>query len=622
MSFLKKAKNIIIGYAGSVLLFFILFHAVTTEATSYLTYVSDLLSTSAPEAYTDQTIRFRLARDIPPNGAIEIDFDGGGFTIPATLNYTDVDLAFSAIPGGPYTDRPLSSVQSAGTDDVTVTSGAAGKVRFDLNTTVGIAADSEVVVEIGTVATYGAVGDVRTQLAMATGTYPVTIRTFDASDVEVDYGKTLVVVVEQVNAGPVDTTDQIPPVILLAEPTGILQVGTRGVELYVVTDEQASCRYATSSMAYSLMPYSFYGTSTTNLSFWHFAQVTGLEDATDYIFYLRCVDFRLNEINPDYELAFTVGILPGTSTTTSTTTTSTGTGTGSASTTIMTGPGTGDDIGTGGGPTGSGSGSSPTGGDSSGSGSGGSSGGGDYLPLADVRIDGFAYPSGLVSIIKDGVVVGTKAAGSGGEFSYLIEGLDRGSYSFAVYAVDADNVRGSTYNTTLWLQSDTLNVLSNVMLAPTIHVAEASISPGDSLAVSGYTVPNATVTTWLRPRLAEVSTSDIVTTAVASSNGAWSVIIPTSGLAEGTYELVAQGKTQDGLIESDKSVRKTIGIGVSVPDGDCKSIGDLNCDGFVNLVDFSILLFNWNTASIVADINDDGIVSLPDFSIMLFYWTG
>jgi hypothetical protein len=79
---------------------------------------------------------------------------------------------------------------------------------------------------------------------------------------------------------------------------------------------------------------------------------------------------------------------------------------------------------------------------------------------------------------------------------------------------------------------------------------------------------------------------------------------------------------QDGSVESDKSARKTIGVGVEVADDNCKSTGDLNCDGAVNLVDFSILLFNWNSSAEVADINSDGTVSLPDFSIMLFYWTG
>jgi len=571
-------------------------------ATVYLSKISDLLSTSAPSSETNQKIRFTLNQAIPANGAIEIYFDRGGFSIPSTLNYTDVDVAFGAVYGGPYTDRPLSSVQSAGTDDITVTSGTTGKIRIDLNTTVGIPAGNEVVVEVGTNATYGSIGDVRARLASTTGSYPVTIRTFNTSDIELDFGRTMVAVVEQVTAGPVDTTDQTPPVILSAEPTGILQVGTRGVEMFITTDEYTSCRYATSSMAYALMPYSFTGTST-GMNLWHFAQVTGLEDDTDYTYYLRCIDYRLNEIDPDYILNFTIGIAPD-------------------GASVQDGPGTGDDVGTGGGSTGSGSGSSSNGGDGGGGSSSGGGEDGTKLPQADVRIDGWAYPSSNISFVKDGVLLTTKSAGSVGEFSYLIEGSDRGSYTFGLYAVDSEGGRSATYSSTLWLRPDTLNILGNVMLPPTIHAAEASLDPGTSLVLHGYSAPYAVITTWLRPKLAEVSSSDIVATSTAGSNGKWSLTIPTAGLSNGTYELVAQGKMKDGLVESDKSARKTIGIGVSVPDGDCVSMGDLNCDTLVNLVDFSILLFNWNKPSDIADVNADGIVSLPDFSIMLYNWTG
>jgi hypothetical protein len=130
------------------------------------------------------------------------------------------------------------------------------------------------------------------------------------------------------------------------------------------------------------------------------------------------------------------------------------------------------------------------------------------------------------------------------------------------------------------------------------------------------------VTTWLRPKLAQVSTGDIVATTTAAGNGSWTLTLQTTGLSQGTYELVAQGKMPNGLVESDKSARKTIGIGVKVADDTCLGRGDLNCDGVVNLVDFSILLFNWNSTSAVADINGDGTVALPDFSIMLYNWTG
>jgi len=49
-------------------------------------------------------------------------------------------------------------------------------------------------------------------------------------------------------------------------------------------------------------------------------------------------------------------------------------------------------------------------------------------------------------------------------------------------------------------------------------------------------------------------------------------------------------------------------------------LGDLNSDGWVDLTDFSILLFYWQTTHPLADLNNDGIVNLTDFSIMLFHW--
>ncbi len=599
-------------------------HIYTVHAASYLTFISDRLSTSTPSEAVNHTIRFTLTQAIPASGAIELYFDEGGFTIPASgFNFGDVDLGFSAAAGGPYTQRPLSSVATAGTDGVTVTTGTSGKIRIDLNSTIGIPGGNEVEVLLGTNASFGATGDSRMTLSAATGSYPVTIYTYDASNAEVDYGRTMVALVEKVTVGPVDTTDQTPPVITYAEPTGLLQSGTQGVEIWLITDEPAECRFATSSMSYVSMPYLFYGT-TTGLVEWHFAQVTGLVDDTTYTYYIRCVDFRLNEIDPDYELTFTVGIPPGSASTTST---STGSGTGSGSVASSTCVGSecvGTGTGSGSGGSGTGSGSSPSGGDGSGSGSGGSgsSGSGTKLPQADIRIEGWAYPGANVSFLRDGAIVDDDAAGAGGEFSHLTEGLDRGSYSFSVYAVDVTGVRSATFSTTLWLRSETLNLLGNVMLPPTVTVSDNSVDPGTPLAVSGYTAPDALVTTWLRPKLAEVSVGDIIATTTAEGGGAWSLSIPTSGLSQGTYELVAQAMMPDGAVESDKSARKTIGIGVSVADEDCGSIGDLNCDGFVNLVDFSILVFNWNTSNTVADINGDGLVSLPDFSIMLYYWTG
>jgi hypothetical protein len=59
--------------------------------------------------------------------------------------------------------------------------------------------------------------------------------------------------------------------------------------------------------------------------------------------------------------------------------------------------------------------------------------------------------------------------------------------------------------------------------------------------------------------------------------------------------------------------------------GSCGTLrGDVNCDGRVNLVDFSIMAFWYKKTGvpIKVDLNNDGTVTLVDFSIMAFNWTG
>jgi len=65
----------------------------------------------------------------------------------------------------------------------------------------------------------------------------------------------------------------------------------------------------------------------------------------------------------------------------------------------------------------------------------------------------------------------------------------------------------------------------------------------------------------------------------------------------------------------------------SLPTGTCanRQNADINCDGRVNGVDFSILLAFWKTSGPFTnprvDLNGDGKVDAVDFSIMLYRWT-
>jgi hypothetical protein len=54
----------------------------------------------------------------------------------------------------------------------------------------------------------------------------------------------------------------------------------------------------------------------------------------------------------------------------------------------------------------------------------------------------------------------------------------------------------------------------------------------------------------------------------------------------------------------------------------CGRIADYNCDGLVNIVDFSVLIYWFDKTSVPPsiDLTDDGRVDLRDFSVMAYYW--
>ena len=80
-----------------------------------------------------------------------------------------------------------------------------------------------------------------------------------------------------------------------------------------------------------------------------------------------------------------------------------------------------------------------------------------------------------------------------------------------------------------------------------------------------------------------------------------------------------------GTLNSESNFSTSVQLFVGV-DGQPTINADLNRDGSVNLTDFSIMIFWWQTnggeSDPPADINGNGNVGIEDFSILLFNWTG
>jgi len=242
-----------------------------------------------------------------------------------------------------------------------------------------------------------------------------------------------------------------------------------------------------------------------------------------------------------------------------------------------------------------------------------------------VLISGKAYPNTLVYILKDGKEISTAPTNGSASFSKTLEGLSPGSSTFGFWADDGSGVRSITFTTTFQVTQSAVTTVSGIYIPPTIESDESSVLPGKDIVFSGTSVPNAVITLYVDEG------NDYVATTTTSVSGAWTLTFDTAPLkseafhtAKAAFTLEAQEGSSEG--ETESGFGKTVNFYVGQGDGSDSLIADLNVDGRVNIVDFSILLFNWGTSGGTAfpppDINRDGTVNLTDFSIMIFYWTG
>ncbi len=254
------------------------------------------------------------------------------------------------------------------------------------------------------------------------------------------------------------------------------------------------------------------------------------------------------------------------------------------------------------------------------SGGGGNSGGGgqdEELGDTQVSIQGRAFPNVTVNILIDGEAVGTVRTNSRGEFLFNVS-TDPGTASFSFWANDSNGTRSLTVNTTFDVTQGAVTNLNGILIPPTIRTGTATVNPGAIITLTGQTVPNVNV---------EVSIDNgaRVLTTTSNASGQWSVDFDTSTVSAATHNAKARFNTGTGVLKTESTYGTALSLNVGV-EGQATSNSDLNRDGKVNLIDFSILIFWWGTpggnSNPPADINGNARVGLEDFSILLFNWTG
>jgi len=452
----------------------------------------------------------------------------------------------------------------------------------------------------------------------ATGTHEISLTTTGtAAPVSADF---VIFVNDPIGVGPVDTTEEIPPVRFNGAPTGTISGTTLNIEMSLETNEFASCRYATTaSTTYSTMPNSFDSSGLIIHS-----RIISVTPDTSYTFYVRCADDEGNENTDDYLIQFDVA--PAPTGTTNTDADEGGDGTGTADSGVGGGPNAGSETNStdpADGPQRSGEGGGGSGGGGGGGGSGGTGGGfeneGPYESgEGRVNISGTAWPRADIVVLVDGQIAEDGRADSDGTFTVQVDEIARGAYTFGIYAIDDNTVRSDTYSTSFTVSGARAVTLSSIDLIGTIAVDPDPVDLDTVATIEGYTIPNSQVTIEVRPQGGSAQTL----LATSGSNGAYSTSLSTEGLQQGTYEVRFRAEPTDAD-PTPFSNWNVFGVGEEAA---VTLNTDLNRDGFVNLIDFSILLFWWGgdggDSDPPADINQDGSVSLTDFSILLFDWTG
>jgi cysteine-rich repeat protein len=267
----------------------------------------------------------------------------------------------------------------------------------------------------------------------------------------------------------------------------------------------------------------------------------------------------------------------------------------------------------------------PSGGGSGGNGGGGP--GGSFLPggltpvnPTKVIVQGTAYPNSDVNVLSNGATIGIVKADSQANFYFSTTNITPGVTTIGIWSEDAGGLKSTSVTVTLTVAANAITTISGAYLPPTITLDKYKVAQGGIVTASGQSVPSTTITTYIN------SNTEITTTTQTDAAGKWKLPFNTLPLDnENFHTMKASFQTTIGgnVVKSTVSQEVAFYVGTKSTSAQTTAIAaDLNHDGKVNLADFSIMLYYWNTPGPTGDLNHDGKVGLADFSILLYYWTG
>jgi hypothetical protein len=258
-------------------------------------------------------------------------------------------------------------------------------------------------------------------------------------------------------------------------------------------------------------------------------------------------------------------------------------------------------------------------------GGGGGGGGGGAPSYGKIIISGYAQPKSEVTLMSDGTIKATTIAGADAKFSFTLDNLSPGNYLFTLYSEDKDGRRSSLYTFPVKLEAGQTITAGNILLSPTIDVDKAEVKRGDFISIFGFSQPEANI-------LINVSSEEeLFFRTTSTKDGFYLYQLGTDILEKGDHFTKSKSILANQLVSNYSRV-VSFRVGDKTISKEVKKVcgkADLNCDGRVNLIDFSIAAYWYKRKLSPAfaliekeRLNGDGKVDLVDFSIMAYYWTG
>ncbi len=253
------------------------------------------------------------------------------------------------------------------------------------------------------------------------------------------------------------------------------------------------------------------------------------------------------------------------------------------------------------------------------------SGGGGYYPLPTiVNFTGRAYPKSTVTLLKDAQIAATTVAGNDAAFQISISGLSAGAYLFSMYSEDNKARRSSLLTFPVSVTAGVTTNISGIFIAPTIDIDKSEVKRGDNISIFGQSAPQSDIVIMVS------SDEEFFAKTVSDKDGVYLHNFDTSVLDYGSH--YAKSKASIGNLISGFGYAVNFKVGTkTITKTEIAKIlkGDLNNDGKVNLVDFSIAAY-WHKRPLsesfkkieMERLSGDGKINLIDFSIMAYYWTG